>query len=158
MSQVDSSSAKKSTELTLIDRLSRLSYQQTLKLLGSDGPKLLRAGDSWDFRIEEDVCLSEDLFRLKFPLAPGETESPPVVTISLMDTSNGRLRWHCTVCESLCEHVGAAFSFILDIQQHSINQPAREILRQLYKQVGSTDCWRLLYDPDSNQFWLRMRS
>ena len=113
MSQVDSSSAKKSTELTLIDRLSRLSYQQTLKLLGSAGPKLLRAADNWDFRIEEDVCLSEDLFRLKFPLAPGETE-PPVVTISLMDTSNGRLRWHCTVCESLCAHVGAAFSFILD--------------------------------------------
>ncbi len=114
MSQVDSSSAKKSTELTLIDRLSRLSYQQALKLLGSDGPKLLRAGDSWDFRVEEDVCLSEDLFRLKFPLAPGETESPPVVTISLMDTANSRLRWQCTVCESLCEHVGAAFSFILD--------------------------------------------
>src|SRR5258706_5827321 len=114
MSQVDSSSAKKSTELTLIDKLSRLSYQQTLKLLGSDGPKLLRAGDSWDFRIEEDVDLNEDLFRLKFPLAPGETESPPVVTISLMDPSNGRLRWNCTVCESLCEHVGAAFSFILD--------------------------------------------
>jgi hypothetical protein len=44
------------------------------------------------------------------------------------------------------------------IQQHSINQPAREILRQLYRQVGSTDCFRLLYDPDSNQFWLRMRS
>src|SRR5256884_77025 len=104
MSQVDSSSAKKSTELTLIDKLSRLSYQQTLKLLGSDGPKLLRAGDSWDFRIEEDVYLNEDLFRLKFPLAPGETESPPVVTISLMDPSNGRLRWNCTVCESLCEH------------------------------------------------------
>ena len=59
-------------------------------------------------------CIKEDLFRLKFPLAPGETESPPVVTISLMDTSNGRLRWNCTVCESLCEHVGAAFSFILD--------------------------------------------
>src|SRR5213594_4175344 len=114
MSQVDSSSAKKSTELTLIDKLSRLSYQQTLKLLGSDGPMLLRAGDSWDFRIEEDVYLNEDLFRLKFPLAPGETESPPVVTISLMDPSNGRLRWNCTVCESLCEHVGAAFSFILD--------------------------------------------
>src|SRR5437016_165571 len=114
MSQVDSSSAKKSTELTLIDKLSRLSYQQTLKLLGSDGPKLLRAGDSWDFRIEEDGYLNEDLFRLKFPLAPGETESPPVVTISLMDPSNGRLQWNCTVCESLCEHVGAAFSLILD--------------------------------------------
>src|SRR6266704_6572522 len=84
-SRADSSSTKKSTELTLIDKLSRLSYQQTLRLLGSDGPKLLRAGDSWDFRIEEDVYLNEDLFRLKFPLAPGETESPPVVTISLMD-------------------------------------------------------------------------
>src|SRR5580704_4167538 len=42
------------------------------------------------------------------------------------------------------------------IQQHSINQPDREILRQMYTQVGSTDCWRLFYDPDSNQFWLRM--
>src|SRR5438045_7298240 len=113
MAQVDSSSAKKSTELTLIVKLSRLSYQQTLKLLGSDGPKLLRAGDTWDFRIEEDVYLNEDLFRLKFPLAPGETESPPVVTISLMDPSNGRLRWNCTGCESLRWHVGAAISFIL---------------------------------------------
>src|SRR3989449_9741933 len=31
-----------------------------------------------------------------------------------MDPSNGRLRWNCTACESLCEHVGAAFAFILD--------------------------------------------
>src|SRR2546428_762196 len=54
MSQVDSRSTKKSKELTLIDKLSRLSYQQTLKLLGSDAPKLLRAGVKWDFRIEED--------------------------------------------------------------------------------------------------------
>jgi len=42
------------------------------------------------------------------------------------------------------------------IEQHSVNQPAREILRQMYEQVGSTDCWRLLYDPDSNKVWLRM--
>jgi hypothetical protein len=43
------------------------------------------------------------------------------------------------------------------IEQHSQNQPAREIIHQMYKQVGSTDCWRFLYDPDSNKFWLRMR-
>ena len=43
------------------------------------------------------------------------------------------------------------------IEEHSQNQPAREIIRQMYKQVGSTDCWRLLYDPDSNKFWLQMR-
>jgi hypothetical protein len=43
------------------------------------------------------------------------------------------------------------------IQQHFENQPAREILRRLYNQVGSTFCWGLFYDPDSNKFWLRMR-
>src|SRR5438552_13732609 len=97
MSQVDSSSTKKSTQLTLIDKLSRLSYQQTLKLLGSDGPQLLRAGGRWDFRIEEDVYLGEDLFRLRFPVAPGESESEPIaVTISLMAESYHRLHWSCT--------------------------------------------------------------
>lgn len=43
------------------------------------------------------------------------------------------------------------------IEQHSVNQPARDILRQMYKQVQSIRCWRLFYDPDSNQFWLRLR-
>jgi hypothetical protein len=82
------SSTKKSTQLTLIDKLSRLSYSQTLKLLGSDAPKLLRAGDRWDFRIEDDVYVGGDLFRLKFPLIPGESESARIaVTISLMETS-----------------------------------------------------------------------
>jgi hypothetical protein len=27
----------------------------------------------------------------------------------------------------------------------------------MFKQVGSTDTWRLLYDADSNQFVLRFR-
>ncbi len=115
MPQVDSSSTKRSTELTLIDKLSRLSYRQTLKLLGSDAPRLLRAGDKWDFHIEEDVYLGPDLFRLKFPLAAGESECGRVIVmISLVETSYDRLQWHCTACESLCEHVGAAFAFILD--------------------------------------------
>jgi len=43
------------------------------------------------------------------------------------------------------------------IQQHSQNQPAREILREMYKQVGSTDRWGLLYDPDTNRFYLQFR-
>lgn len=43
------------------------------------------------------------------------------------------------------------------VQLHSVDQPAREILRQIYKQVASTDSWRLLYDPDSNGFSVRMR-
>src|SRR5437773_3900053 len=114
MSNLDSST-KNSGQLTLIDKLSRLSYSQTLKLLGSDAPKLLRAGDKWDFRIEEDVYLGEDLFRLRFPPTAGETESArAAVTIRLAAESYDRLHWSCTACESLCEHIGAAFSLILD--------------------------------------------
>src|SRR5437016_527032 len=104
MPDLDSRLTKKSTELTLLDKLSRLSYSQTLNLLGSNAPKLLHAGANWDFRPEEDAYLGEDLFRLKFPTAPGERESAPVVTISLMAEAYGRLHWSCTQCESLCEH------------------------------------------------------
>jgi hypothetical protein len=114
MADLDSRVTKKSAELRLPDKLSRLSYAQTLKLLGSDAPKLLRAGAKWDFRIEEDVHLGEDAFRLRFPLATGGSASVPVVTISLMSEAYDRLHWNCTRCESLCEHVGAAFSLILD--------------------------------------------
>ncbi len=115
MSDLDSRATKKSTDLTLPDKLSRLSYGQTLKLLGSNAPKLLRGGAKWDFRLDEDVYLGEDLFRLRFPLGTSESESARVaVTIRLMADSYDRLHWSCTACESLCEHVGAAFSLILD--------------------------------------------
>lgn len=66
-------------------------------------------------------------------------------------------------CKELSQRSGATVvfaPFLLNpsvqthIQQHWENQPAREILRQLYKQIGSTACWRLLYDPDSNKFRL----
>ena len=61
------------------------------------------------------MYLGEDLFRLKFPLVPGEPESARIaVMIGLKDESYDRLHWSCTACESLCEHVGAAFSLILD--------------------------------------------
>ena len=114
MPDLDSRVTKKNTELTLVDKLSRLSYAQTLKLLGSDAPKLLRAGDKWDFRIEEDVYLGEDLFRLKFPLTAGERESRRV----RYDQPDGRVLRPAALelhrCESVCEHVGAAFSLILE--------------------------------------------
>ena len=114
MADLASGITKKSTELTLLDKLSRLTYAQTLKLLGSDAPKLLRAGAKWEFRLDEDVYLGEDAFRLTFPPAPRQSQSVPVVTISLMSEAYARLHWGCTRCGSLCEHVGAAFSLILD--------------------------------------------
>jgi superfamily II DNA or RNA helicase len=115
MSTTSSPLTKKSTELTLIDKLSRLSYHETIKLLGDGGPKLLRTGDKWDFQIAEDVYLGEDLFRLKFPFEDGSGPATPVVvTITLMAEARERLRWNCTACQTTCEHVGAAFSLILD--------------------------------------------
>jgi hypothetical protein len=42
------------------------------------------------------------------------------------------------------------------IKQSSQKLPAREILRQLYEQIGPNFSWRLLYDPDPKQFFLVM--
>src|SRR6266705_3158570 len=72
-------------------------------------------GTSGTFESMKTSTLGEDLFRLRFPQASGESESVPAsVTIRLMSESYDRLHWSCTACESLCEHVGAAFSLILD--------------------------------------------
>jgi hypothetical protein len=40
------------------------------------------------------------------------------------------------------------------IEQHSQKQPAREILRHLYEQIGSRFSWRLLYDSGTREFFL----
>jgi hypothetical protein len=108
VSTVETRLTKKNSQLTLLDKLSLLSYTQTLKLLGGDAAHLLRAGSKWDVIIEEHVSLSEDLFRLTFP------EDGAAVTIRLDETSYERLKWNCSDCERLCEHIGAAFSLILE--------------------------------------------
>ncbi len=96
----------KPRELTLKDRLSRLRFAQACKLLGSDGARLIRGGGARQIRIDEQVYLGDDLFRLRLDDA--------VVTITLLASARRRLHWHCTRCEGACEHVGAAFSLILE--------------------------------------------
>ncbi|MCH8252404.1 MAG: DEAD/DEAH box helicase [Planctomycetes bacterium] len=93
-------------ELTLTDRLSRLSYPQACKLLGSDGRGLIQRGGAWEIDIDEHVYLRGDLFRLSLDDA--------VVTITTKADVPQRLRWNCTRCTSACEHVGAAFSLVLE--------------------------------------------
>ena len=58
------------------------------------------------------VYLRGDLFRLRL----GETINgePIVVTITLMASAVERLHFNCTACETKCEHLGAAFSLILE--------------------------------------------
>ena len=96
----------KKQELTLKDRLSRLTYMQACRLLGPQGEQLIRRGGGCEIGIDEQVYLGGDLFRLKLFDA--------VVTITLMAEARWRLHWNCTACQGPCEHVGAAFSLILE--------------------------------------------
>ncbi len=99
-------STKTSEQLTLKDRLSRLSFLQACKLLGPEGPRHLRAGGAFDIVIPEQVSFQDDRFRLEIAAA--------VVTISLAAGARDRLFWSCTACDKACEHAGAAFSLILE--------------------------------------------
>jgi|GEM_PF-2400950 len=93
-------------ELTLKDRLSRLTFAQACKLLGPDAGQLIRTGGKHEISIDEQVYLGDDLFRLSMNGA--------VVTITPMAAARQRLHWNCTRCDGACEHVGAAFSLILE--------------------------------------------
>ena len=105
---------KESKKLTLKDRLSRLTYIQAAKLLGPDGQHLIRKGASYDnIDIDCDVYLRGDLFRLKLRGAAGRGQDA-VVTITTMTEAKNRLRFNCTACETVCEHIGAAVSLVLE--------------------------------------------
>ena len=97
---------KKSGALSLLDRLSRLSYPVAVRLLGEEGKKLIQSGGQVDILIDEQVRLNRDTFHLSLPDAD--------VSIALSDDARRRLRFSCTSCSRPCEHVGAAFSLILE--------------------------------------------
>lgn len=97
---------KATSELTLFDRLSRLTFLQAAKLLGPDGKQLLQAGGAWEIDLEEQVELKADAFRLRL--------DGTAVTLSLSPAARDRLEWSCDACQLPCEHAGAAFSLILE--------------------------------------------
>jgi ERCC4-related helicase len=103
-----------SGQLSLKDRLSRLSFIDACKLLGPKGAKLIRTGANlWDIKIEEQASLGEDCFRLRLP-GTNSADPPVIVAITLKDEWRQRLHWNCSQCFQACEHVGAAFSLILE--------------------------------------------
>jgi len=97
---------KASSELTLFDRLSRLTFHSASRLLGAQGNRLITAGGKYDVDIFTQVQLDRDRFRL--------TLGGSVVTLSLNAAARDRLEWRCDTCEVPCEHAGAAFSLILE--------------------------------------------
>src|ERR1700756_1923749 len=96
---------KASSELTLFDRLSRLSrfhspprlsFHSAAKLLGAEGSRLITAGGKYDIDIFTQVKFDRDQFRL--------TLDGPVVTLALNPAARDRLEWRCNTCDVPCEH------------------------------------------------------
>ncbi|MBN2218317.1 MAG: DEAD/DEAH box helicase [Pirellulales bacterium] len=105
---------KKSKRLTLKDRLSHLTYYRACQLLGPEGAKWIRQGAAYDnIDIGRDVYLRGDLLRVKLRGA-GPRGEDVVATITTMAEFPDRLRFNCTACETMCEHVGAAVSLVLE--------------------------------------------
>jgi len=92
--------------LTLKDRLSRLTYAKACGLLGPGGAKLILAGGQREIIPDEQVKMSDEAFTLTLPDA--------VVTLSHDPAARQKLAWRCSACHDACEHVGAAFSLVLE--------------------------------------------
>jgi hypothetical protein len=92
--------------LSLRDVLSHLSYPQARKLLGPRGQALLRRGGASSIDIDAQVRMDQDRFSLDLGRAN--------VTLALSDAADGRITFSCSECAVPCEHVGAAFSLILE--------------------------------------------
>lgn len=99
-------STKPASQLTLKDRLSRLTHKQAVKLLGENGERLLQEGGVFDVNIDTEVILEEHRFVISLPGAE--------VTVSLRDGGRRALTWVCTCGEGTCVHGGGAFSLILE--------------------------------------------
>lgn len=100
---------KKRSQLTLHDRLSRLTFDQACRLIGDNGKALIHAGSKFEIDLARQVRLNQHRFQVRF----GQP-NPAVVTICLEDGARQRLRWECDRGNLPCEQVGAAFSVVLE--------------------------------------------
>ena len=92
--------------INLKDKLSHLTYRQACKLLGTNGEKLIRQGGKYEIDLSEQVILRRNIFQLNLREA--------VITIRLDPAKNQKLNFQCSACTTACEHLGAAFSLILE--------------------------------------------
>ncbi len=98
---------KENKTVSLKNKLSRLTYKQVCRLLGSNTDKLLVRGGQFDINIQDHVVLTNTQFQLQLPDA--------LVTIRLSDTGKHRLLFECDKCgDHVCFHTGAAFSLLLE--------------------------------------------
>ncbi len=93
------------------DLLSHLTFEKACKLLGPTGRKAILQGAKFDVDLRERVRLSANELQVTFPATEGDAA---VATIRHQPEMRGRLAWKCDRCFGVCEHVGAAFSLVLE--------------------------------------------
>lgn len=101
---------KRAHELTLKDRLSQLDFRQACRLLGPEANQRIRQGGKIEIDLETDVELTDDAFKVRMRDQQGEVN----VTIGCAANAREWLTWKCSACNSVCDHIGAAFSLILE--------------------------------------------
>jgi hypothetical protein len=99
-------SARVPTGRKFRDVLSHLKYTDVKKLLGPSCDRLLREGGLFEIDLESQVTL--DARRLTLDLGKSRA------TIRLSEERAGRIEASCTTCDTWCEHIGAAFSLVLE--------------------------------------------
>ncbi|MGQ9646736.1 MAG: DEAD/DEAH box helicase [Thermodesulfobacteriota bacterium] len=92
--------------ITLKDRLSHLTYREARKWLGPEGDSLIKRGGKYSIDIDEQVTWDQDQLRINLGDA--------IVTFSTSPENQKALCFTCSECTSPCEHLGAAFSLILE--------------------------------------------
>lgn len=99
-------SARVPTGRKLRDVLSHLKYTDVKKLLGPSCDRLLRDGGLFEIDLESQVTLDSRGLTLDL----GRSRA----TIRLSEERSGRIEASCTTCAAGCEHIGAAFSLVLE--------------------------------------------
>lgn len=103
---------KTNLELTLWDRLSRLTYPSACKLLGEHAARLIRAGGMLEINVDEQVRLEPDELRVTVPHEGRKGDA--LVRVRLRGDKRDRLAISCSTCHDPCEHQGAAIALILE--------------------------------------------
>jgi hypothetical protein len=92
--------------MDLRDRLAHLTYKEACKLLGPRGQQFISLGGKYEIDIDEQVTSERNLFRLQLGDA--------IVSVTPSPEKPRSLHFSCSQCGHTCEHVGAAFSLILE--------------------------------------------
>ena len=100
---------KKNGVLTLRDILSHLSYADACSLLGPKAKQLLASHSAFDVDLRRNVRFTADSFKMSF-----KPVSRASVTIQTSVQKKSTLSFDCSQCKTVCDHVGAAVSLILE--------------------------------------------